>query len=100
MVPTYPSEFGDDLREVANDAAEAIRHELPDYEVLVHSPQGAADDFLQIARTLFVDVPWDNIAAMSMMIEALRRWLTRRVRDVKAREARKVDRLEGRPDYF
>ncbi len=86
--------------ETAEAVAQAIRLALPDYEVVVHSPQGAADEFLQLARTLFIDVPWDNIAALGTMLVVLRRWLTTRVRALKERAAREGDPPESRPQYF
>ncbi|MDQ3693027.1 MAG: hypothetical protein M3464_05305 [Chloroflexota bacterium] len=103
MVQFHPSEFGPDIVEVATDAADTIRSRLPDHEVEVRFPQGAGggDGFLEIARTLFVSIPWDILAgaAAGVLLETLRDWLTARVRQVKDIEVQKVDRLEGRGDF-
>lgn len=66
MVPFHPTEFGPSGREVAEEAAAAIRVALPDYAVTVRSPQGAVDsEYLQMARTLVITVPWDGVGLSS-----------------------------------
>src|SRR5215213_9196332 len=70
--------------EATGAVSAAIASAGPGHGVEIRHPQGATDiNWLEMARTIFVTVPWDNIAAMGAIGVFLARWLTKHVRSIK-----------------
>jgi hypothetical protein len=87
--------------EAAGAVAAAIASAGPGHGVEIRQPQGANDiNWLEFARTIFVTVPWDNIAAMGGIGVFLARWLTKQVRMIKEHASKEKDRAASRPEYF